>query len=54
MERMGDHATNIAEDVIFAITGEDVRHGMINGKINGKINGQINSKINDLIKKDKK
>ena len=28
LERMADHATNIAEDVIFACTGEDVRHGM--------------------------
>ena len=28
LERMADHATNIAEDVIFACTGEDVRHGV--------------------------
>lgn len=27
MERLGDHATNIAEDVIFVVTGEDIRHG---------------------------
>lgn len=27
LERLADHATNIAEDVIFATTGEDVRHG---------------------------
>lgn len=27
LERLGDHATNIAEDVIFVATGEDIRHG---------------------------
>jgi len=30
MERLGDHATNIAEDVIFFMSGRDIRHGQEN------------------------
>jgi phosphate transport system protein len=26
LERVGDHATNIAEDAVYAIAAEDIRH----------------------------
>ncbi len=35
LERLGDHATNIAEEVIFLITGKDIRH--MNGDVLGEV-----------------
>jgi phosphate transport system protein len=27
LERVGDHAVNIAEDIVYAETAHDIRHG---------------------------
>ncbi len=31
LEKIGDHVTNIAEDIVFVVTGEDIRHASATG-----------------------
>jgi phosphate transport system protein len=42
LERVADHATNIAEDVIFWVRGADVRHNVATRLGNGQHPGTVN------------
>lgn len=47
IERIGAHARNIAEQLIFCITGEDVRYQKLNSKKDSALNPAASTEIND-------